>query len=111
LYVKPKRPVQVVSTKNVRELYHNPKTQKFLKDQIDIAAELMEQDKNVGNYIKKKPWPDRYVKTHDVSNLYQYPMGDYHRMIYTVRGTEKVKNYQILDILTHPEYERIFGYK
>jgi mRNA-degrading endonuclease RelE of RelBE toxin-antitoxin system len=109
--LKPRRPIQVVSTRDVNELYQDPKTQKFLKDQIGIARELMEQDENVGNYIKKKPWPDRYVKTHDVSNLYQYRLGDYYRMIYTVRGTEKVKYYQILDILTHPEYERIFGYK
>jgi hypothetical protein len=108
--VKLTKSIKVVSTENVKELYHNPKTEKFLKDQIKTAIELMEQDKNVGNFIKKKPWPDRYVKTHDVSNLYQYRMGDYHRMIYTVRGMGKVKYYQILDILPHPEYDRIFGY-
>jgi hypothetical protein len=52
--VKQKRSVQVVSIRDVEELYNNPKTEQFLKKHIKNAVELMEHDNNVGDYIKKE---------------------------------------------------------
>jgi hypothetical protein len=102
--------IQVHATPHVAELYNKLKSKDYLKKQIQKAKELMEQDNNIGDYIKKKPWPDKYVRTHDVSNLYRYPLGSYYRMIYTIRGNPNVKTYQILGVLTHIEYNKIFSY-
>jgi mRNA-degrading endonuclease RelE of RelBE toxin-antitoxin system len=103
--------IEVRATPDVAELYSKLKADDYLKKQMQKAKELMEKDNNIGDYIKNKPWPDKYVRTHDISNLYRYPIGDYYRMIYTIRGNLNAKTYQILDILTHKQYNKIFHYK
>lgn len=81
-----------------------------IKPRVNQVIEEMKQDKNLGDYIKKKPWPDRYVKTHEVTNLYRREIGGNHRLIYTIRGRKEDKVYQLLDLLTHKEYDTLFGY-
>lgn len=103
--------IEVCATPDVGEFYNKLKPNDYLRKQIQIAKELMERGNNMGDYIKKKPWPDKYLKTHAVTNLYRYPIGSYYRMIYTVRGDSKKRTYQILDILTHRQYNKIFDYK
>jgi len=70
----------------------------------------MKQDENFGDYVKKKPWPDKYIKTHEVTNLYRREIGGNHRLIYTIRGSKKEKIYQLLDLFSHKEYDQVFGY-
>jgi hypothetical protein len=77
---------------------------------INQVVEEMKEDKNLGDFIKKKPWPRKYIKLHDASNLYKLNIGDSHRLIYTVRGLTENKQYQLLDLLTHKEYDVLFGY-
>lgn len=81
-----------------------------IKLRVDQVIDEMKQDRNLGDYIKKKPWPDRYVKTHEVTNLYRREIGGNHRLIYTIRGRKEDKVYQLLDLLTHKEYDNLFGY-
>lgn len=81
-----------------------------VKLKVDKLIDEMKQDINLGDYIKKKHWPDKYVKTHEVTNLYSYKIGLNHRLIYTIRGRKDDKIYQLLDLLTHKEYDRLFGY-
>jgi hypothetical protein len=81
-----------------------------VKIKVDQVKNEMKQDRNLGDYIKKKPWPKKYVKTHEVTNLYRLEIGGNHRLIYTIRGRKEDKVYQLLDLLTHKEYDRLFGY-
>jgi mRNA-degrading endonuclease HigB of HigAB toxin-antitoxin module len=81
-----------------------------IKIKVDQVIDEMKQDKNLGDYIKKKPWPDKYVKTHEVANLYRLEIGGNHRLIYTIRGRTEDRVYQLLDLLTHKEYDKLFGY-
>lgn len=81
-----------------------------IKLKVDQVTDEMKQDKNLGDYIKKKPWPDKYLKTHEVTNLYRREIGGNHRLIYTIRGRKEDKVYQLLDLLTHKEYDKLFGY-
>jgi hypothetical protein len=77
---------------------------------VDQVTDEMKRDKNLGDYIKRKPWPDKYARTHEVTNLYRREIGRGHRLIYTIRGREGDKVYQLLDLLTHKEYDISFGY-
>ena len=81
-----------------------------IKIKVDRVIEEMKQDENLGDYIKKKPWPEKYVKTHEVTNLYRREIGGNHRLIYTIRGREGDKVYQLLDLLAHKEYDILFNY-
>jgi len=81
-----------------------------IKLRVDKVIDEMKQDKNLGDYIKKKPWPDKYVRTHEVTNLYRREIAGNHRLIYTIRGRKEDKVYQLLDLLKHKEYDRLFGY-
>jgi len=58
----------------------------------------------------KKPGPEKYTRTHEVTNLYRREIGGNHRLIYTIRGRKEDKVYQLLDLLAHKEYDRLFGY-
>ncbi len=73
---------------------------------IDIKKDI-----NKGEYVKKKPYPDKYRKSHGVDNLFVYDIGNTHRIVYTIRTDESTKIYQFLDLLTHKEYDILFGYK
>jgi Txe/YoeB family toxin of Txe-Axe toxin-antitoxin module len=81
-----------------------------IKQRVDRVIDEMKQDKNLGDYVKRKPWPSKYVKRHEVTNLYRLEIGGNHRLIYTIRGRKEDKVYQLLDLLTHKEYDRVFGY-
>lgn len=81
-----------------------------VKIKVNQVIEETKQGENPGDYIKTRPWPDKYVKTHDVTNLYRRAIGDNHRLIYTIRGRKEDKVYQLLDLLTHKEYDRLLGY-
>jgi mRNA-degrading endonuclease HigB of HigAB toxin-antitoxin module len=69
----------------------------------------MKRDINSGDYIKRKPYPDRYRRL-GVHNLFVFDIGNTLRLIYTIRTTKDAKTYQYLDLLTHKEYDIIFGY-
>lgn len=89
------------------------KTFKALKDefiiqQINEAMNFLKEDDNKGDYIDKKPYPDRYRK-HEITNLYRYPISNY-RLIYTIKGNKEEKIHLLLDFLTHKRYDEIFGY-
>ncbi len=80
------------------------------KKKIDEFKEDLKKDINKGDYIKRKPYPDKYRVDHGVYNLYCFDIGLKHRMIYTIRTTKDKKLYQFLDLLTHKEYDVLFGY-
>lgn len=81
-----------------------------IKIKVDQITDEMKQDRNLGDYVKKKPWPDKYLRTREVINLYRREVGGNHRPIYTVKGHNEDKVYHLLDLLTHKEYDRLFGY-
>lgn len=102
--------VDVEVTPDFKKKYDNMNDKDFRKRGIDDLIVELETNRIMGDYIKKRPWPKRYLRQ-DISNLYRYPIGSY-RVIYTIRtgGEYRFKTYQLLDFLTHKEYEIIFGY-
>lgn len=103
--------IEVAGSKDFMKIYNKLAESSKRKTKIDEFTRDLKQDVNKGDYIKRKPYPDKYRITHDVRNLYCFDIGLTHRMIYTIRTTkDKKKIYQFLDLLTHKEYDVLFGY-
>lgn len=105
-----KRKFRVFASPDVLDVLKTLSNNDPIRIKVEQVTDEMKQDKNLGDYIKRKPWPDKYVKTHEVTNIYKLNIGDNHRLIYTIRGRKEDKVYQLLDLLTHKEYDRLFGY-
>lgn len=66
----------------------------------------------IGNAIPKKRIPKYYIKKYKVNNLYRYRHPEGYRSIYSLVDVKEVGICPIIwEILSHPEYERRFGYK
>ena len=77
----------------------------------DMDAVLME-NMYAGDQIQKGRIPGHYIVEYGVNNLYRYRHPDGYRSTYTIVNIEGVGVCPlILDIKTHAEYERIFGYE
>lgn len=101
--------VEVVGYKDFRKVYDPLPDQGYLKRRIREVIDEMLKDVNRGEFIKNKPYPDKY-RGLDARNLYVYDLGNKYRLIYTIRTDEEKKTYQYLDLFTHKEYDVMFGY-
>lgn len=65
-----------------------------------------------GIKIKKRQIPKYYVDLYGVNNLFLFKHPEGHRSCYTLHLFEGLGTCPvILDLMSHPEYERLFGYK
>jgi hypothetical protein len=79
------------------------KFSKWIEDMKLVLKEHMFS----GNLIKKKQIPQYYIDKYEVNNLYRYSHPEGFRSCYTILNGCPY----ILDLMPHPEYDRIFGYK
>jgi hypothetical protein len=80
---------------------------KFVEDMDAVLLENM----FAGDTVPKKRIPRYYLVEYGVNNLYRYRHPEGYRSAYTLVAVEGVGVCPIvLDINTHAEYERIFGY-
>jgi len=79
---------------------------------INDMKTILKEDKFRGRKIRKEQIPKHYVDKYEVDNLYYYRHPEGHRSCYTLHNFNELGVCPvILDINTHPEYEKIFGYK
>lgn len=64
-----------------------------------------------GDNIKKELIPEEYKKQFKATNLFRTELSGFWRMIYTVKGDQIEIICFILDILSHPNYDKKFGYR
>jgi hypothetical protein len=77
----------------------------------DMKQQLL-QDKFSGEQVTKDRIPRRYREEYGVENLYRYEYPGGYRSCYTIVPIPEHGGCPaILDILTHEEYNRLFGYK
>lgn len=79
---------------------------KFVK-WIQSMAEALEENKFAGELIRKSQIPKIYVEEYKVNNLYRYSHPEGYRSCYTIIN----KCPHILDLMSHPEYDKVFKYK
>jgi hypothetical protein len=71
----------------------------------------LKYDKCAGDQIPKDLFPKRY-REKELTNLYIYDHSGGYRSCYTIVPQEGTKGCPaILDILTHEQYIKLFGYK
>ena len=89
-------------------LEEDHKIQKWIND----MKMILKEDKFRGRSIKKEQIPKYYIDRYGVDNLYYYRHPEGYRSCYHLHKFEGLGVCPvILDINTHTEYERIFGYK
>jgi len=71
----------------------------------DMAAVLLE-NLFAGDQIQKSRIPKHYRYAYAVTNLYRYQHPEGHRSCYTVVRRLAL----VIDLMTHKEYEKRFGY-
>jgi hypothetical protein len=79
---------------------------KFVK-WIANMADALKENKFAGELIRKSQIPKVYVERFKVNNLYRYSHPEGCRSCYTILNECP----HILDLMTHAEYDRVFGYK
>jgi len=83
-----------------------------IKKWIDDMKITLKENMLKGNKIKKSQIPDYYFERYRVNNLFHYRHPEGFRSCYTLHNFEGLGVCPvILDIMTHQEYEKIFGYK
>jgi hypothetical protein len=63
-----------------------------------------------GIFISKRRIPKYYIQKYGIENLWKYDLPKGWRLLYSISGGEVWIIALILEWLTHPQYERRFGY-
>lgn len=71
---------------------------------------VLKENAFAGDKIQKERIPPAYVKKYGLHNLYRYEHPEGHRSCYTLLNDGSGLVVVVLDLLTHKEYERLFGY-
>lgn len=82
-----------------------------LLNSIRQKKELLQANPEYGKHISKNKIPKEYIKKYEVNNLWKVNLSGAWRMIYTIKGSEVEIQNIILDLMTHRDYEKRFGYK
>ncbi|MFA5887270.1 MAG: hypothetical protein WC852_00990 [Candidatus Nanoarchaeia archaeon] len=74
---------------------------------INQKVDFLKANPFYGNNILKRNIPSSY----NVQNLWRVELSQFWRMLYTIKGDKIEIICFILDILSHKEYDKKFGYK
>ncbi len=74
---------------------------------INNMKMALKENMYAGELIRKSQIPKQYISRYGVNNLYRYSHPEGFRSCYTILNGYPY----ILDIMPHPQYDRVFGYK
>ncbi len=91
----------------------------ILLKSIESKIALLKINCDYGIQIPRKNTPQKYLQHYEVTNLWKVNLSGYWRMIYTLKQPYREKTgvdfitvwLDILDIIDHQTYDKIFGYK
>ena len=79
----------------------------WIRDMEKVVAE----NRYAGEQVQKDRIPRKYIRKYGINNLYRYQHPKGFRSTYTViTPTKGVYYVIILDLLSHKEYDDLFGY-
>ncbi len=105
-----KRASDVIGSIEFRRFYDSiaqddPKKKEFLD-----AFKILKEDCLRGNKIPHDRWPLTYARKYGIKNLWRYPLRSGWRIVYTISSQKRGFVVCILEVFSHQEYEKRFGY-
>jgi hypothetical protein len=92
-------------------LKSNPEKNDTLLNVINgVKQQLSKSDHPLGIHHKHENIPQSYKIRYNLQVLYHFEMPDNYRLMYTVRKSTNEKEALFLQLLTHDEYNKLFGY-
>jgi hypothetical protein len=83
----------------------------WLRKKAEAAFSEIKGHYDVGDKVSKDRWPRYYVTTWGIDNLYVRNLGPDWRLTYSLVSEGAGITAFCLEILTHKEYDRRFGYR
>lgn len=92
-------------------LLNDPSCDDKIRRWIDDMGDILKGNMLAGDPIRKRLIPRYYLTRYGVNNLYRYEHPEGYRSCYTLICFDEVGVCPIiLDIMSHSEYDRRFGY-
>ena len=88
----------------------NDKESQSILNSIERIKEILKQNPQYGNPISKELIPES-LKRQGIKNLYRAELSNFWRMLYTLEGNKIEIFLFVLNIVDHPAYNKLFGYK
>jgi hypothetical protein len=82
-------------------------TKNNLSKWVDGMETVLSENMYAGELIRKSQIPKQYIDRYGVNNLYRYSHPEGFRSCYTILNGCPY----ILDIMSHSEYDKVFGYR
>ena len=100
---------KIVGEEKAKGIVSSPNQTLFnsIKQKIDFIRINPEY----GTHIPKNLIPRDYINNYDINNLWKVNITGAWRIIYTLKGSEVEIIALILDIFSHKDYDKKFGYK
>jgi len=105
------RPSCVKATRDVASFISSLEDGSYLRQIVDKGLGVLKENMFAGQKVEKKKFPKYYVQRYEINNLYKYNLDVANRLIYTLVADESGIAVVVLEILSHKEYEKRFGYK
>jgi len=83
----------------------------WLRNKAEDAFTELKADYECGHKVTKDKWPNYYVVKWNVNNLYVRKLGPDWRLTYALEADGVGISAFCLEILTHKEYDKRFGYE
>jgi hypothetical protein len=106
-----KRPSCVKAVRDVADFISSLEKDSYPRQIVDKGLNVLKENMFAGQLIEKKKFPKFYVQKYGINNLYKYNLDRANRLIYTLIADESGIAVVILEVLSHKEYEKRFGYK
>jgi len=81
-----------------------------LRDIVNEGLKSLKEDRCAGTQIEKDKFPKAY-REFGLSNLYKLNLKKNFRLTYTLIATDEGICPHVIEVMSHPEYLRRFGYK
>jgi hypothetical protein len=97
----------------------NASFHRTLLNSIDRKIAMLKMNYDSGVHIPKKNVAQKYIAQYDVTNLWKVNLAGGWRMVYTIKQLQKDGTeieilsiwLDVLDIISHEEYDKIFSYR
>jgi hypothetical protein len=101
----------VFAEARVKRAYERTKTRDpILFKWLNRAFDDLAENPYCGIFVPKRLIPKDYIKRYEIDNLWKYDLPKGWRLLYSIAREEVLIVTIILEWLSHPEYERKFGY-